>query len=201
MTTPGVKPTVSNGWPQDAAALKDVKAIVVYTSPGAEFLLDSPHRDEVDKLMKSGVGLVTIHWASSVKKENLERLGPAWLSYLGGTWVSNVGLGGGKSDLKQLVPDHPICRGWKEYEIDDEYYLHPTISSGATSLLQVKDKKAGEVIVGWAFERKDGGRAFGTTLGHPYRNFELDAFRRMIVNSILWTAKVEVPKDLSLIHI
>lgn len=24
---------------------------------------------------------------------------------------------GGKTPLKHLVPEHPICRGWKEYEI------------------------------------------------------------------------------------
>lgn len=49
------------------------------------------------------------------------------------------------------------------------------------------------MIVGWAFERPDGGRAVGTTLGHPYKNFQVEAFRRMIANGILWSAKVEVP--------
>jgi len=68
-------------------------------------------------LMGKGVGPVTIHWASSIHKENLERLGPRWLSYLGRTWVSNVGLHTGDSPLKQLQPDHPICRGWREYEL------------------------------------------------------------------------------------
>ena len=85
--TPGMETVVSNGWPQDAKAVAGVKSIVVYTSPGAEFLLDGPERGTVDELMKQGVGLVTIHWASSVKKEDLERLGPTWLGYLGGTWV------------------------------------------------------------------------------------------------------------------
>ena len=95
----GVEAAVSNGWPKEAAKLEGVKAIVIYTSPAAELLLDGPHRDEVAKVMKSGVGLVTIHWASSIKKDNLERLGPTWLSYLGGTWVSNVGLSSGRSPL------------------------------------------------------------------------------------------------------
>src|SRR5438105_2870202 len=60
----GVEAAVSNGWPKEAAKLEGVKAIVIYTSPAAELLLDGPHRDEVAKVMKSGVGLVTIHWAS-----------------------------------------------------------------------------------------------------------------------------------------
>jgi hypothetical protein len=37
--------------------------------------------------------------------------------------------------------------------------------------------------------------AFATTLGHPYRNFQQEAFRRMIVNGILWAAQVEVPRE------
>ena len=191
--TPGIETVVSNGWPKDARMLEGVKAIVVYTSPAAELLLEGPHRGQVDELMKKGVGLVTIHWASSINKNNLERLGPTWLSYLGGTWVSNVGLSSGKSPLKQLIPDHPICRGWKEYEIEDEYYLNPVIKQ-AKPLLQVKERKGADVVVGWAFERPDGGRAFGTTLGHPYKNFQIEAFRRMLVNAILWSAQVEIPK-------
>lgn len=192
--TDGVETVVSDGWPKDAGMLEGVSTIVVYTTPAAEFLIDSPHRDEVAALMKQGVGLVTIHWASSVKKNNFDRLGPTWLSYLGGTWVSNVGLYTGKSPLKQLQPDHPICRGWKEYELHDEYYLNPTITDEATPLLQVT-AKGKPVIVGWAYNRPGGGRSFGTTLGHFYRNFQHEPFRRMIVNSILWTAQVEVPEN------
>ena len=188
----GIETVVSDGWPEDAQMLDGVSTIVVYTTPAAEFLFDAPHRDQVTALMKEGVGLVTIHWASSVNKDNLNRLGPTWMKYMGGTWISNVGLHTGKSPLKQLKPDHPVCRGWQEYELHDEYYLNPTIEK-ATPILQVTaNDKA--VVVGWAFERPDGGRSYGTTLGHFYRNFQQEAFRRMIVNAILWTAKVQVPE-------
>lgn len=189
----GVESSVSDGWPKDPAALQDVKSIVVYTSPAAELLLDGPQRDEVVRTLDAGVGLVTIHWASSVNKQEFDRLGERWLSYLGGTWISNVGLSGGKSELKQLVPQHPICRGWSNYEINDEYYLNPTITERAQPLLQVTTQGK-ELIVGWCCERAADGRSYATTLGHPYRNFELEAFRRAIVNAILWTAHLEVPE-------
>jgi type 1 glutamine amidotransferase len=166
---------------------------VVYTSPAAEFLLDGPHRDDFEKAMKQGTGLVTIHWASSIKQENLDRLGDRWIGYLGATWISNVGLSTDTSELKQLAPKHPICRGWSPYELHDEYYLNPKLGIDAQGLLQVTTKGQ-DVVVGWAFERKDGGRAYGTTLGHFYRNFEREPFRRAIVNAILWTAHVEVPE-------
>ncbi|MGE3806391.1 MAG: ThuA domain-containing protein [Gemmataceae bacterium] len=191
--TPGVEGVVSNGWPKDPKVLEGVKAIVIYTNPAAELLLLGEHRGQVDELMKKGVGLVTVHWASSVNKANLDKLGPTWFSYMGGTWVSNVGLSGGKSPLKQLLPEHPICRGWKEWEIEDEYYMDPTLK-GAKPLLEVVERKGKKVIVGWVYERPDGGRAFATTLGHPYKNFQIESFRRMIVNGILWAAKVDVPE-------
>lgn len=189
--TEGVETVVSEDWPEDPKTLEGVKTIVVYSSPAAEFLLDGPGGDRLDELMRNGVGLVTIHWASSVYEKNLDRLGDRWISYMGGVWVTNYGLSTDTSLLKQLVPEHPICRGWKEYELHDEYYLNPTIQ-GATPLLQVTTKGQ-DVVVGWAYERPGNGRAYATTLGHFYRNFQLEAFRRTIVNAILWTAHVEIP--------
>ena len=178
-----VDAVVSDGWPTGEGVLEGISAIVVYTTPAAELLLDGPHRDQFEAMMKKGIGLVTIHWASSIYEKNLARLGPAWFSYTGGTWVTVVGLHTGKSPL--------ICRGWKGYELLDEYYLNPTIQ-GATPLLQVM-AKGKPVVVGWSYERATGGRAFTTTLGHFYNNFQREPFRRMIVNGILWAAKVEVP--------
>lgn len=187
-----VEVAVSQGWPKDANTLEGVKTIVLYSSPGAEYLIDGPGGGQLHQMMRNGVGLVTLHWASSVYEKNLDRLGDQWGDYLGGFWVSNYGLSTDKSSLKQLVPDHPICRGWKEYELHDEYYLKPVMKA-ATPLLQVTTKGE-DVIVGWAYERPDKGRAYGTTLGHFYRNFQIEAFRRTIVNAILWTAHVDVPQ-------
>jgi type 1 glutamine amidotransferase len=195
-STPGIETVVSDGWPKDPQVLEGVRCLVVYTSPAAELLIDSPHAEALDKAMRAGTGLVTLHWASSVRQANYDRLGPRWTSYLGGTWISNVGLGGGKSPLVRLVPEHPICRGWESFEIEDEYYLKPVVTEKAVPLLQVRDPKSGaDVIVGWSFERAGGGRSFGTTLGHPYANFQRDDFRRLVVNAILWSARVEVPQD------
>ena len=189
-----IETAVSDGWPADPKSLADVDTVVIYTSPGAELLLDAPHRQQVLDLMQRGCGLVTIHWASTVRQENLDRLGPAWMKLLGGTWISNVGLSTDTSPLKQLHPEHPICRGWKEYEIHDEFYLNPRISDEAQPLLQVSTKGQ-DVVVGWAYERPDGGRSYATTLGHFYENFQREEFRRTIVNGVLWTARREVPEN------
>jgi hypothetical protein len=59
--------------------------------------------------------------------------------------------------------------------------------------------KGKDEAVAWAYERKDSkgpqgpGRSFGCSGGHYLSAFSSEAFRRLLVNGILWTADVEVP--------
>lgn len=86
-----------------------------------------------------------------------------------------------------------VSDDWPEYDLHDEFYLNPVIRD-ASPLLQVT--AAGQdVVVGWVHERDSGGCACATTLGHFDRNFQIESFRRMVVNSILWTAHVDIPPD------
>ena len=45
----------------------------------------------------------------------------------------------------------------------------------------------------WAVERPDGGRGFGFTGAHFHKNFGDDNFRKLVLNTLLWLAKAEVP--------
>jgi hypothetical protein len=47
----------------------------------------------------------------------------------------------------------------------------------------------------WATERADGGRGFGFTGGHYHKNWADPNFRKLLLNAILWSAKMEVPTD------
>jgi type 1 glutamine amidotransferase len=47
----------------------------------------------------------------------------------------------------------------------------------------------------WAWERPDGGRGFGFTGGHTHKNWGNDNYRKVVLNAILWVAKVEVPSN------
>lgn len=191
--TEGVEAIVSDGWPQDPEVMRGAAAIVLYTDPGAEYLLDGNHAAEFTELMRGRTGLVTIHWGTAVRQQDLDRLGPAWTEVLGGAWVSNVGIRHDAAMLRQVNSQHPICRGWQEFDLHDEFYLNPTLAGGEP-LLQVRTENQ-DVVVGWTHERPGGGRSFATTLGHYYRNFRRDPFRRMIVNGILWSAGREIPED------
>ncbi|MBL9118179.1 MAG: ThuA domain-containing protein [Verrucomicrobiaceae bacterium] len=47
----------------------------------------------------------------------------------------------------------------------------------------------------WAVERADGGRGFGFTGGHFHDNWGNDEFRKLVLNTLLWVSKAEVPAD------
>ena len=56
--------------------------------------------------------------------------------------------------------------------------------------------KAGQPhTVMWAFERPDGGRGVGMTGGHFHLNFGNENFRKLVLNALLWIARVEVPRN------
>ena len=50
-------------------------------------------------------------------------------------------------------------------------------------------------VVSWAYERADGGRGFGFTGGHDHRNWGDPNYRKLVLNALLWIAKVEVPAN------
>jgi hypothetical protein len=47
----------------------------------------------------------------------------------------------------------------------------------------------------WTYDRPDGGRGFGFTGGHKHVNWYNDSFRKVVLNAILWLAKVEIPSN------
>ncbi len=47
----------------------------------------------------------------------------------------------------------------------------------------------------WSVERPDGGRGFGFTGGHYHKNWANDSFRKVVLNTLVWLTKLEVPKD------
>ena len=121
------------------------------------------------------------------------------------------------ADFKQL-PDHPISRGVKPFAAKDEWYFFMRFADGMRGVTPVLSAVAGAdtmkrhdgphegnadvrasvakgdtQVLAWAFERADGGRAFGFTGGHFHTGWANDAQRKVVLNAILWTAKAEVP--------
>jgi type 1 glutamine amidotransferase len=189
--TPGVRATVSNGWPKDEAQWQGVRAVVLYTANGGDVLLRGPQRQQVESLLNQGVGLTAIHWSTGASPE----VGEDWLEILGGWFHTKFSkLAVRTTKLQQADPQHPIARGWQPFELRDEYYLHLKFSPKIRPVLTV-ELDGQKHVVGWVYERNNGGRSFGCVLGHFHANFGEKAFRRLLVNGILWTAHLEVPAE------
>lgn len=171
----------------------------------------------IGELMDKGVGLGCAHYAVEIPKDVG---GPELLQWIGGyfemyhsvnpTW---------EADFKSF-PDHPITRGVKPFKIRDEWYYHMRFPEGmknVTPILtalppdstrgkpganethggnpDVQAHKGEPEHVMWSIERPDGGRGFGFTGGHFHKNWGDENFRKLVLNAILWTAKVEVPTE------
>jgi type 1 glutamine amidotransferase len=207
----------SNGWPADASAFDGASGIVLYMDggPGHPALQDD-HLKQLDSLMKKGVGLACIHYATEPTKEKGEK---EWLDWIGGAFEVDWSVNPHWEAEFKTLPNHPITRGVRPFSILDEWYFHirfPEGMKGVTPILcavapestmERKDGphegnpavresvKKGELqCVAWARERAHGGRGFGFTGGHFHRNWGDENFRKVVLNAIVWTAHGKVPK-------
>jgi len=216
---PGVTSVVySNGWPTAPNAFDGAAVVVVYADGGGGHpFLQQDHLQIIGKLMDKGVGLVAIHYAVEPTKEKGEK---EFLDWLGGAFEVNWSVNPHwDADFKTL-PEHPSTRGVKPFKIRDEWYFNMRFRDGmkgVTPILSaVPDGSTtnrsdgphegnpavramvtrGEIQhMAWAAERPDGGRGFGFTGAHFHQNWGNDNFRKLMLNAILWAARVEVPVE------
>jgi type 1 glutamine amidotransferase len=197
--TPGVEVVVSNGWPKDEKMLEGLAAIACYSNPGGNHLFGKGHAEKADALLKSGVGFAALHWGTGVRDSKNEKLDEKYIDTLGGAFGEWSAFVFSASRIKQLEPKHPICRGWTDFDLKDEWYLNMRLKPEVKPLAQVhyEDKKRSvDQVVMWTYERKDsnGGRSFANTLGHYHENFGMEPIRKSMLNGILWTAHLEIPE-------
>ncbi len=206
--TPGIFPVMArDGWPKDPKTFEGAKAVVFYMDGGnGHPIIQQNHMEVVHKLMDSGVGFVNLHYAVEYPKKQGELI----LSWLGGYYETGYSINPHWKGEFKTLPDHPITRGIKPFAIQDEWYYCIRFSPDMRNITPIlraippdntrrteeaKKHPGREEITAWAFNRDNGGRSFGFTGGHFHKNWGDEDFRRLVVNAILWTAKVDVPKE------
>ncbi|MEZ6046061.1 MAG: DUF1080 domain-containing protein [Planctomycetaceae bacterium] len=205
---------VTDGWPEDSSVFEGADSIVVYCDGGGNHPINK-HLDEVDALMKKGVGLVLLHYAVEVPKEVS---GKQFLDWTGGFFEMNWSVNPHWTASFNHFPDHPIANGVKPFQINDEWYYHMRFVEGmqnvtpiltdvppASTLERPDGPHSGNPFVraeagqpqhvAWAKEREDGGRGFGFTGGHDHWNWGHDSHRKLVLNAIVWTTGSEVPES------
>lgn len=166
--------------------------------------------------MQKGVGLGCGHYAVEVPKD---KGGPELLQWIGGYFETYWSVNPHWTANYTNFPRHAITRGVEPFKINDEWYYHMRFPEGMKSVTPIltavppdntrgkdgmndahggnpevqKHKGEAEHMM-WAIERADGGRGFGFTGGHKHKNWGDENFRKIVLNAILWTAKMEVPE-------
>ena len=201
-----------DGWMADPSTLDDADAIVVisdgedgktFTQP-APYLL--PERASViDRQLRRGCGLVLIHFSTFASARDGQRL----LDWVGGyfDWQSSDSNQGWYSALKTMETDihlaspaHPISSGVGDFRLQEEFYYRmrlrePDARRTPILLVPALGGTPAEHTVAWAVTRAGGGRGFSTTTGHYYRNWSNEAYRKLILNAIVWAARADVPTN------
>ncbi len=200
---------VHNGWPADEAILEGAAAIIVY-SDGNERHPTFSHEEVIDRLMGQGVGLMCMHYAVEVPAGPR---GAFFKKWIGGHYEAGFSCNPHWTATVTPTPDHAIARGVPTFAANDEWYYRmrwaePKTAVDLLTATPTRDRinryihwtPAGEQALGstqtlmWAVERPDGGRGVGFTGGHWHRNWAVDDFRRLVLNAIVWTAKLDVPE-------
>jgi type 1 glutamine amidotransferase len=202
-------------WPS-ADELAKAASIVIYSDGGAGHpAIQDDRLAQLEPIMKRGTGFVCLHYAVEVPKD---KGGPEFLRWLGGYFETDWSVNPHWQADFTTIPKHPVTAGVKPFSTNDEWYFHmrfPEGMKGVTPILtaippeSTMSRKDGphegnptvraEVAakkpqhVAWAFERPDGGRAFGFTGGHFHNGWGNDDQRKLVLNAIVWTAKAEIP--------
>lgn len=186
-----------NGWPENPADLDGADAVVFLTDGYKMHPLKEPGRiEKIHELAEKGVGLAFLHYSVEPpegKEEDLKKwIGGCYERGYSQNPINTVAV----SPVKN---DHPITRGCGGYVAEDEWYFDirflsddPRVVHLMTGNLPPFDPK--EKVLAWATTRDDGGRGFGFSGGHYVKNWQMEPFRKMVLNAILWVAKVEVPE-------
>lgn len=150
---------------------------------------------DFDALVKKGVGIVIIHYASWV--ENWKARG-YYIDWTGGLWVQMMSKN--PNDNWTMTPkntEHPILRGVKAWDYKDEVFSRYFLPDDPrrTDLLIGTPKTApnGPQVASWAYQRADGGRGFVMGGMDYHDNLKLDDYRRFMLNGIVWAAGIDVP--------
>lgn len=201
-----------DNWPKD---LSHADAVVVLLNHGGAAV-----NPAVKAAMERGAGFMAIHYGVEVNKG---AQGEAYLKWMGGYFETFWSVNPFWTPKFLDLPKHDVTRGVKNFTANDEWYYHMRFvkdMKGVTPILSaVPDlktvggggKKASshggnpdvyEAVkagkpqhMAWAFDREDGGRGFGFTGYHRYDNLKDDDFRKLLLNAVAWTAKLEVPAE------
>ncbi len=198
------------GWPADKSKLENV-ATVVFSGdrfPLAELENTEKNMQEMADMVHQGCGIFCFHYATGLQGGQMRDDGyHPLLDWIGGYFSTRGAPHVSVAKVykaAEIVPDpggHPVLRGVTPFTLHEEPYINnyfgpngmaDNVTSLATSMLPPKNPK--KECVAWAIARPDGGRGVGIVMPHFFKNWEVSELRTMLLNGVVWSAHIEVPK-------
>jgi type 1 glutamine amidotransferase len=196
-------------WPKDEALLDSASSVVFIgdTFPPLRLPGSAAIMAKLAQMMNRGCGLVCVHYATGLTGADLgPKDDPPLLHWLGGYFATAIAR---HRSIARIMPvtvtptdsASPILRGWRAFHFGEEepYYnlvflppgRGPSVVPIATALIPPEVPRS--ETLAWTLERSGGGLSFGVVLPHFFRDWESEDLRRLILNGIVWSAKLDVP--------
>lgn len=202
----------------NSARLDGADAVMIFADGGKGHPAIQGDRTKVlDALAATGVGLGFVHYGVEVPAG---APGEAMQRWNAGYYETNFSVNPMWKPDYTKFPTHQVTRGVGPFSTHDEWYFNmrwtedAALKSKLTPILvatpsdevrkgpyvsprgpydHIIATSGREETMMWVVERPDGGRSFGFTGGHTHANWGDPNQRRIILNALLWIAKVEVP--------
>lgn len=212
----------TNGWPKDDSVLDYADSIVVYCDGGKRHPFNN-YLERLAKIQQRGIGMVCIHYGVEVPKgpsgdafvdwiggyfETDWSVNPHWTASFDALPDHPIGRGVGKFSvndewyyhmrfatemqgvtpiLSDLPPSSTLVKA--DGSLSRKDGAHSNNPHVRAAVLERQEPQH----VAWAYTREDGGRGFGFTGGHFHWNWGNNDFRRLMLNAIAWSAKLDIP--------
>ncbi|MCK0148283.1 ThuA domain-containing protein [Arenibacter sp. F26102] len=146
---------------------------------------------KLQKFVSDGGGLVLIHFASGAFRN-----WPEFRKLAGKIWDGkNTHDPRGPFLVNVLDTLHPLTKGLKSYETDDELYIGVTGDEPVKVLADARSKVTGhDHPMAFIFSYGKG-RVFHTPLGHDARAIHIIGTAQLIRNGVVWVARGLFPDD------
>jgi Trehalose utilisation len=205
---------------EDSSALDTADAVLIFSDGGkGNPAIQGDHTKVLDAVAARGAGVGFAHYAVEVPAG---APGEAMHRWTGGYYETLWSVNPMWKPAFDKFPTHPVTRGVKPFATHDEWYFNMRWTSDAAAKARITpllvatpsdevrkgpyvsprgpydhiiaDSGKAETMM-WVYERPDGGRSFGFTGGHTHTNWGDPNQRKIMLNALLWIAKVEVPRN------
>jgi type 1 glutamine amidotransferase len=202
----------------ESASLDGADAVLIFADGGKGHpAIQGSRMQVIDALEAKGVGLGFAHYGVEVPAG---APGEAMQRWNAGYYETLYSVNPMWKPSFEKFPNHPVTRGVKPFATHDEWYFNmrwtedPARKSKITPILvatpsdevrkgpyvsprgpydHIVAASGREETMMWVYERPNGGRSFGFTGGHTHSNWGDPNQRKIMLNALLWIAKVDVP--------